>query len=260
MLSQAQIDANRRNAQKSSGPRSDTGKAASSRNAITHGLTAKKHILPGEEDHEFDALLADLISRFRPVGLGEEKLVHLIAADQWRLDRAIPYEAGILIERLNSVDTGDFASIERLENQRQNHESNPDRYPPPPDPPDPAHRLSRAFAFDAGFKNTLGKLNRYQSALQRSIDRSLRQLKIYQEARRASAAAAAEAAKAAAAQPSTPLESVDYKSNPIAPQPPLPTPPQDPVPPSCPDQPRPPAAQNPPSHAMVEPLQEDINK
>ena len=204
MLSQAQINANRENAKKSSGPRSETGKSASSRNGLTHGLSAKKHIIPAEDDAEFDALLADLNARFRPVGIGEEKLVLLIAADQWRLDRAIPYEAGILIGYLEMVDTCDFQAMERLANQRRNNQNYPGKFPLAPDPPDPAHRLSRAFAEDAGHKNLLGRLNRYQAALQRNIDRSLRQLKIYQEARKAAAAADAAEAGSAPAQPAAP--------------------------------------------------------
>lgn len=168
--SPAQIQANRANAKKSSGPRSAAGKAASSRNGLTHGLSAKKHILTGKDTAEFDALLQDLYARFLPVGPGEEDLVYLIAADQSRLVRAIPLEAGILTECLNAVDASD---LKRLRRQ------------PAQNPPDPAYRLARAFAFDAGHQNRLAKLNRYESALQRSIDRRLRQLKIYQQARQA---------------------------------------------------------------------------
>ena len=50
MATEAQINANRRNAQKSTGPRSLEGKAATNRNALKHGLCAEKHLLLDEED------------------------------------------------------------------------------------------------------------------------------------------------------------------------------------------------------------------
>ena len=68
---EAQIKANRQNAKKSTGPRSAQGKAASSRNGLTHGLSANKHILLDEDTEEFLLLLKDLYDRFRPVGLGQ---------------------------------------------------------------------------------------------------------------------------------------------------------------------------------------------
>jgi len=92
---EAQIDANRENAKKSTGPRTNAGKAASSRNRLLHGLRANKHILLDEDPEDFVILLHDHFDRFHPVGDGEEMLVMRIAADQWRLDRAFPMEAGI---------------------------------------------------------------------------------------------------------------------------------------------------------------------
>jgi hypothetical protein len=91
----AQINANRANAQKSTGPRTAEGKAASSRNGLKHGLCSGKHILPGEDPDDFLFRLQHLLDRFRPVGPGEETLVLRIAAGQWRLDRIFPMEAGI---------------------------------------------------------------------------------------------------------------------------------------------------------------------
>jgi hypothetical protein len=100
---EAQIDANRENAKKSTGPRSAEGKAASSRNRLLHGLRANKHILLDEDPEDFLILLDDLYGRFQPAGDGEEKLVLRIANDQWRLRRAFPMEAGIYRERLHAV-------------------------------------------------------------------------------------------------------------------------------------------------------------
>jgi len=132
---EAQIDANRRNAQKSTGPRSAQGKGASSRNGLKHGLSGDKHILPGENPEEFLLLLKDLYDNFHPVGLGEEKLVQRIAAGQWRLDRTLPMEAAIYRQRLEGVAAEDYARKRELVNHKRNHQLNPDLVPPAPAPP-----------------------------------------------------------------------------------------------------------------------------
>jgi len=79
---EAQIRANRENAKKSTGPRTAEGKAASSRNGLSHGLCAEKLMLAGEDPEEFLMLLRALFATFRPVGPAEEKLVMRIAAAQ----------------------------------------------------------------------------------------------------------------------------------------------------------------------------------
>jgi hypothetical protein len=58
MATEAQINANRRNAKKSTGPRTSVGKERSSRNALQHGLLARESVLPDEDGEEFDALAA----------------------------------------------------------------------------------------------------------------------------------------------------------------------------------------------------------
>jgi hypothetical protein len=187
ILTQARIDANRENAKKSTGPRTAEGKAASSRNRLLHGLRANKHILLDEDDPEhFLILLKDLDARFRPVGEGEEMLVTRIAADQWRLDRNLPMEAGIYRQRLEGVAATDYSRKRELINHKRNHELNPERVPPAPAPPDPSDRLARAFNTDCEGAKYLANFNRYKSSIELSIDRSLRQLKTYQAARFAS--------------------------------------------------------------------------
>jgi hypothetical protein len=232
-LTQAQIDANRENAKKSTGPRTAEGKAASSRNRLVHGLRANKHILIGDDRPEdFLILLKDLDATFRPVGEGEEMLVARIAADQWRLDRALPMEAGIFRQRLDAVAVEDFSRKKGLINHKRNHELHPDRYRPAPDPPDEGDRLARAFIEDCAQPSFLASLARYQAAIQSSIDRGLRQLKIYQAARIANAPGPShqpspppdqparpetgpqDDAQTAAPPAVTPQESANYHSNP----------------------------------------------
>jgi hypothetical protein len=72
MASPAQCEANRVNAQASTGPSTDAGKSASSRNATKFGLFATNNcILPGEE-REYDTLCKRLWLELDPVGALEE--------------------------------------------------------------------------------------------------------------------------------------------------------------------------------------------
>src|SRR5579884_786447 len=87
MATTAQIIANQKNAQSSTGPRTDAGKSTSSQNALKHGATSKHVVLAFENPAEFQALTADLIRTFKPVGLIESMLVDDIAAAQWRIRR-----------------------------------------------------------------------------------------------------------------------------------------------------------------------------
>ena len=170
---EAQINANRENAKKSTGPRTAAGKEASSRGTLwvrlVHGLRANKHILLDEDPEQFLILLKDLHDRFRPVGDGEEKLVLRIASDQWRLDRALPMEAGIYRERLQAVAAKDYSRKRELVNHKRNHELNPEFVPPPPPQPDEGDRLTRAFNIDCAGANSLAKLARYETSIERSI-------------------------------------------------------------------------------------------
>ena len=66
MATFAQFAANRANAQKSTGPRSVEGKAASRFNALKHGLDAQSIVLPGEDPEEYEALARDYDRSLRP--------------------------------------------------------------------------------------------------------------------------------------------------------------------------------------------------
>jgi|SRR5579884_2178709 len=87
MATAAQITANQKNALASTGPRTDDGKAASSRNAVKHGATSKHVVLAFENPAEFEAMRADLFRTFKPTGALEAFLVEEMAAAQWRIMR-----------------------------------------------------------------------------------------------------------------------------------------------------------------------------
>ncbi|MGA2186164.1 MAG: hypothetical protein ABSH47_24380 [Bryobacteraceae bacterium] len=96
MPSEAQIQANRRNAQASTGPRTLEGKAISSANSTKHGLSGGFRVLPGEIQEEFDELVAEYYRTFAPTNTHECFLVEEIVQARWRLARARRLEAGII--------------------------------------------------------------------------------------------------------------------------------------------------------------------
>ena len=72
----------------STGPRTSTGKATSSRNSLKHGLASGAVVVPGEDPAAFDALLNDLSADHAPANTTEELLVREMAQSYWLMQRA----------------------------------------------------------------------------------------------------------------------------------------------------------------------------
>ena len=83
--------ANKQNAMQSTGPRTAAGKAASSSNAVQHGILSRHLILPGESRDEFDVLLQQLMTEQQPVGTLEQALVERMAVALRRQSRPSSY-------------------------------------------------------------------------------------------------------------------------------------------------------------------------
>ena len=96
MASQEKIEANRRNSMKSTGPKTQNGKSVAKMNALKHGLTSERVVIPGEDPAEFDELRGDLERELEPVGCQESDLVETIAICMWRRRRIFRMEANIL--------------------------------------------------------------------------------------------------------------------------------------------------------------------
>jgi hypothetical protein len=95
MTSIKQTEANRRNAQKSTGPKTPEGKAAVRLNALRHGLCARTAVLPAENAEEFEQLCADLETEWHPQGRTEQYLLEQMAVAQWKAARACNMEYNI---------------------------------------------------------------------------------------------------------------------------------------------------------------------
>jgi len=103
MATRKQIAANRKNAQRSTGPRTGAGKERSSTNSIRHGLLAQFHPIAGEDPQEFSKFEEGIRADLKPEGGCEESLVDRIVKDTWRLNRFDNVE-GALLENLESLD------------------------------------------------------------------------------------------------------------------------------------------------------------
>jgi len=95
MATLKQFEANRRNAQKSTGPKTPEGKAACCMNALRHGLRARSVLLPGEDPTEFHQLCNDLESEWHPQSRTEQFYVEQMAVSQWKLIRMEVVEVNV---------------------------------------------------------------------------------------------------------------------------------------------------------------------
>lgn len=201
MSSDSQIAANRANARHSSGPRSARGRARAASNALKHGLAAARVVIPEEDPAEFAAWRSNLIGALAPVGALEEIFAEKIVADAWRLRRIPELEAALhrrarregLIEAarievrsyeptgLESIAAMLPASLRVAPEDAEAHEAAHTRLRELIERPEDAGiRATRAWEdYAAIFSN----LERYETALSRSLSRALHELQRLQAVR-----------------------------------------------------------------------------
>lgn len=104
MTTSHKVEANRRNARASTGPRTRAGKAVSARNAVRHGILAHLKVLPGvEQAEDWEAHLDAVVDDLAPVGPLEIALAERVALHLWRLARVARYEHEITALGLETV-------------------------------------------------------------------------------------------------------------------------------------------------------------
>jgi hypothetical protein len=168
MTSDKQLHANRANATKSIGPRSQAGKMRSRLNSRKHGLTAKMLIIVGENADDFDQLRAELMAEHDPQSVLETELVERLAGILWRLRRVPSFEAAILDTRHQQVwnqknyalpePEGESEETKELDEEEADWERSVD--------------LGVAL-MDGCYGDTLGKIERHETSLsQRRCRRS----------------------------------------------------------------------------------------
>jgi hypothetical protein len=99
MSSPAQINANKTNAQSSTGPRTESGKAVSALNGLTHGLSSSFRLLPGENENQYVQLASAIRAEMQPGNDHENFLVDLMIQSRWRMLRVMRLE-GAEFERM----------------------------------------------------------------------------------------------------------------------------------------------------------------
>src|SRR5215211_8060670 len=100
MTSDKQADANRRNARKSTGPKTPEGKEVSRLNAVKHGLLSQEVLLRGEDEATLKEFSEGLMAELQPEGVLENMLIEDIIAAHWRLRRLRRVDAGIFTRQL----------------------------------------------------------------------------------------------------------------------------------------------------------------
>jgi hypothetical protein len=95
MASQEQIQANRRNSQKSTGPRTLQGKAVARFNALKTGIDADAEVIPGESPFQLDNLTREYYHRWKPTLPEERAIVDAAIHDDWQLRRLRRAEAAL---------------------------------------------------------------------------------------------------------------------------------------------------------------------
>jgi hypothetical protein len=142
-----QISANRANARRSTGPQNP---ARTKFNGVSHGMTSRQTVIPGECQAEYDAFHASLTDQLGPNSETEKLLVHRIAVAAWRLRRFTRMEAAFFNNRIEAY-----------------LEANPDQ--------DPDAALANLFC-DAAEATKMRLFLRYQMAVQREYDTACRML------------------------------------------------------------------------------------
>jgi hypothetical protein len=95
LASRRQIIANRRNAQRSTGPRTIAGKLRSRRNALWHGLTGETVITVFENAKDYEAFEQAVVKQYQPRTAIHRQLVLRLCSLLWRLQRATAIETGL---------------------------------------------------------------------------------------------------------------------------------------------------------------------
>jgi hypothetical protein len=151
VASEEQIAANKKNCRLSTGPTSAQGKRAASRNAVKWNLFSELVVLADEDQKAFDGFARRIMTDLHPVGALETALADAIVACLWRWRRLHGIEAGLLTmyRTYEGADRG----------------------------------LATAFAHDASQMDSMGRLTRYETSLERRFLRLLHELQRLQAVR-----------------------------------------------------------------------------
>ena len=112
MATERQIEANRRNSQFSTGPRTSEGKAASRFNALKSGIDAQSLVIPGEDPAELEALTDEYYARWLPSNADECLLVDSLIHANWQLRRLRRVQAQLWQHELHEAAQSRFNPLD----------------------------------------------------------------------------------------------------------------------------------------------------
>jgi len=162
MISEKQLEANRQNAQHSTGPQSAAAKKRVSLNNLRHGLTGQTTVLSPEDRAAHDKFCAGLLNCFKPENALELQVAQAIAEDRWRLNRVFAIESNIFA-------LGQFESPKGSEEHPEDREIH--------------DALNSARVFLAHAKQ-FALLSIYEQRIHRNLQKSILQLRDLQTARK----------------------------------------------------------------------------
>src|SRR5690348_5344782 len=189
MVSEKRIEANRKNAQKSTGPRSIDGRARSSMNALRHGITGQVSIMTAEDRGAHDKFVQELIESLQPEGAVELQFASVIAEDFWRLQRIRAVENDMLA-------LGNFSDAAAID----------------VDHPEIHASLTRAQTFLDQSKD-FERLTLYEQRINRAIEKNRKQLGELQAERKRERQEALEQACLLHQAPGTPEQGDDHSGH-----------------------------------------------
>ena len=176
-ISERKLAANRANAQRSTGPKTPDGKRKSSRNAMKHALLSSQVVLENEDRQELDFLRRDLAAQLSPVGALEELLVDRIAEGFWRLCRAARVERALMEdryrERMEGADQESKLVTLMGDSEDDDIKQGLERW---------EARRPRLALIDMVANETLEKILRYETTIERQTYRALHELQRLQAA------------------------------------------------------------------------------
>ena len=164
MTSTPKIIANRKNALKSTGPRTPHGKAIVARNALKHGLLSRQVLLPDESESAWKKFHRRLLLQLAPLNDLETFLAERVIAHAWRLYRLLRIESEVMLDDLQRLNHPWPRKIfSHLDDQPQN--------------------LGSAIACNLRGPDVYSKLRRYETGIERALFKNLHELQRLQAAR-----------------------------------------------------------------------------
>jgi hypothetical protein len=160
MATSRQLEANRRNSQSSTGPRTAAGKAGVRFNALKSGIHAESQIIPGEDPEVFRSFAAELTASYNPADAREQELVDQLIDDAWRLRRLRKAETQQWIKSISRMEarSGEYPVETRLADACWNCEASL------------SHIQRMVASIKRSYRQTAADLDKLQAARAKAVD------------------------------------------------------------------------------------------